>query len=500
MHRFAPLLAALMAAPSLAFAADFDLPRAVSAAMQSNPDLRVAAEAIPQARANRDKAFAFVQPTIGLGMQYRINDREIAFDPAEDFGGGADLGEAFGGIYSNLGFIYGEFFENGTLDAQDCEEIAEINGFEDCAALTDAFANGAFDQDESGGDDTPSEPVVIQQKEQLFVNADVTWPISPRVVTMARAGTAQIEAARAQVAEAREQVIAAVVQAYATAYQAQETAGVLASQIELAEAHVADTEVLLTAGLLTADAVLRARVEVARLQLQRREIQATEASARRALGLMMGADEAPAGVLASPASIGAIDPNEARADAARRPDLVAAGANAVATRELAVDQVLQFLPTFAVTGGWTWSNASSGFDDNKSSWFVGIGASVQIWDGGLHVHNLREATSRRRQAAANADALARRVEAEVLDAFDRFEAARDALPVAEAELQLAGEAYRLVQVRYAAGGAKQLEVLDARGALQQAELGYLQRMVGLQLRSVELLAATGGLRGWAAGL
>ncbi|MCP4871412.1 MAG: TolC family protein [Proteobacteria bacterium] len=500
MRRHLALIAALITLPATALGGDLDLDGAISSALDRNPDLRVAVEQIPQAKASRDKAFAFIQPSASLGLQYRINDREISFDPAADFGDSSDLGDTFGAIYGNLGLIYGNMFENGLLDAQDCADIADVNGFEDCAELTEAMSDG-FVADE--GDDPPaSEPTVIQQKEQFFLSADVTWPLSPRVVSMARAGTHQIDAARASVAQAREQVIQGVVQAYAAAYQAQEAATVLDSQIELAEAHIADTEALLTVGLVAEDAVLRARVQVARLQLTRRSIQSQGSSARRALGMMMGMDAPPVGTLAPlhDAAVSSVDLEQARTDALHRPDIAAAQSQAAAAQEMAVDSILQFLPTFAVSGNWSWSDSASGFDDNQSSWWIGIGASVDLWDGGIKVHSAREAASRRRQAAAQRDSLAARAQTEVLDAHDRWLEAVDALPVAEAERELAAETYRLVQVRYAAGGAKQIEVLDAGGALQQAELDYLQRRVGLDLRSVELMAATGQLRQWASGL
>lgn len=500
MRHHLALMMALLLLPVSASAGALDLDRAVTTALDNNPDLRVAVEQIPQARAARDKAFAFIQPSASLGLQYRINDREIAFDPAADFAGDTDLGDTFGAIYGNLGLIYGNMFENGLLDAEDCADIAEVNGFEDCAELTEAM-NGGFGGDETA--DAPAgDPVVIQPKEQFFVSADVTWPLSPRVVSMARAGAHQIDAARASVAQAREQVIQGVVQAYAAAYQAQEAATVLDAQIELATAHIADTEALLGVGLVAEDAVLRARVQVAQLQLQRRSIQSQGSSARRALGMMMGTDAPPQGPL-SPlhdATVSTVDLEQAQTDALHRPDIAAAHSQAAAAQEMAVDSILQFLPSFAVTGNWSWSDAAAGFDSNQSSWYVGIGASVDLWDGGIKVHSAREAASRRRQAAAQRDALTARAQAEVLDAHDRWLEAVDALPVAEAERELAGETYRLVQVRYAAGGAKQIEVLDAGGALQQAELSYLQRKVGLDLRSVELMAVTGQLRQWATAL
>jgi len=477
-----------------------ELSSAVQQALDSNPNLAVVAEMIPQARASRDRAFAMVQPQLSLGLQYRINDREIAFDPAEGFGDGG-LTEAFEGLYGNLGVIYGQLFEEGMIDADDCLEIALANGFDSCDELTELFLSGEEIEAPDTGGDTTMEPIVIQQKEQLYVNIDAMWPVNPRVVPLARAGSHQVDAARAQVAQTKEQVIGAVVQTYAMAFQAQEAGRVMEAQVELARAHQRDTEVLLAAGVVTEDAVRRARVQVARIELQLTQLRRQEATARRALGLLTGAELSP-GPLAglSAAEVTAVDLEQARTDARRRPDRAAAASQAEAAREMQIDAGMQFLPTFAVSGQWNWSDASSGFDDRQSSWFIGLGASLPIWDGGLLVHGAREAASRRRQAVAQLDALTDQVDVEVLDAHGNWLAAVEALPVAEAERALAEETYRLVQVRYAAGQARQIEVLDALAALQQAELSVLNQQVQVQVQSVALLQATGQLRTWAASL
>ena len=506
MNRIVPiLLLSLLLTPATAGAqearsstAALDLSSAVRTALQNNPNISLVAEMVPQAQAGRDKAYAMIQPNISLGTMYRINDREIAFDMSEMTDG---LGDAFGGIYGNLGLIYGEMFQNGMFtDPGDCDAIADVNGFEDCAELTDVMLEGG--EIEPSTDDDDAEPLVVQPKTQLFVAAEAAWPLNPRVVPLARAGTFNVDATRAQVAQTREGIIGGVVQVYAGAYQLQEALLVLEEMVDLATAHVRDVEIMESAGVVTRDIVLRAKLEKAKLELQVATMKQQEGTARRALGLLMGIDQTPMGALAPLGELAMTENtlDDARAAALRRPDRAAAMSQAAAAREMVIDSGMAFLPTFAVTGQWAWSNVAAGFDDKKSSWNIGLAANLPIWDGGLNVHSAREAASRRRMAELQVTSLTDQIDVEVADAWSGLESARNELPVAELERDLAQETYRLVKVRYGAGEARQIELLDAQAQLQQAELTLLNKRVGLQVAAVELMQSTGQLRQWASDL
>ena len=75
----------------------------------------------------------------------------------------------------------------------------------------------------------------------------------------------------------------------------------------------------------------------------------------------------------------------------RRPEVGGAEAQSRAAREMEIDAVLQFLPAFALNGSWNWTDSPAGFDSSQSSWWVGLGASLPLWDGGLLVHGARDA-------------------------------------------------------------------------------------------------------------
>lgn len=483
-------IAAASAAPSL------HLQAALQTALSENQNLVTAQELLPQAMAGRDKAFAFIQPNIDLGLQYRVNDREIAFDMSEL---GDGLGDAFGGIYGNLGFIYGELFQLGTIDGDDCNTLAEINGFADCEELTAVFLDGGDIEPDTDTGDT--EPTVIQPKEQFFFNAQVNWPLSPRVIPLASAGERQVDAARAQLRQLKEQVVYGVVQAYAGAYGAQESVGLLLGQVELAAAHRKDTEALFRAGVVTKDLVLRAQVEEQKIILQLKQTQQAHRTARRGLGLLMGTGIEGHGRLEALPEVvvdaGAKPEDWADSAVAHRPEVRGAQAQALAAKNLEIDAGLQFLPTVALSGNYNWTDQSAGFDGKQGAWWIGVGASIPVWDGGIRVHQAREAASRRRQAVSNIEALRQQVAAEALDAWDSWLSAQDSLPVAALERDLAAEAFRLAEVRYRAGASRQVEILDARAVLQGAELSLLQARITERVAGVRLMQAVGEARTWA---
>ncbi|MCO4772874.1 MAG: TolC family protein [Deltaproteobacteria bacterium] len=491
MTRFSPLLLALLL-PGSALA--LDLAEAMQLAVKHNPNLRAAIELEVQARTQRDQAWAFIQPTISAGYQFRVNDREIAFDAASSFDTSA-LTDAFEPIFGNLGFIYGEMFQAGWIDGDDCNDLAVLNGFADCTELTDAFLNGGgIGADDGGDDQEPGEPLVVQPKTQQFLNLQAQWPLSPRAITMHQAGQRGVEGSRARVRQSRDQLLLGVVQAYGGAWQVQESVKVLADQVSLAEAHLADTEALSNAGMITRDILLRAQLELERTRRTLSDTEQSARSAQRSLRMLIGRPDLTLGELAPLPDIAI-----ARADLdgladeaeAGRPEVSAAVADAGAARAMKADAVLQFLPQLAVTGALNWSDQAAGFDSKRTSWWIGVGVNIPIWDGGIKIHNTRAAASRQRQAEAQIEAVRMQVATEVENAWDRYETKRGAIKINQLERDLAAEAYRLVEVRFRAGGTRQVELLDAQTQLALAELGLVRAKADEQLAAAELLAAAG---------
>jgi outer membrane protein TolC len=435
-------------------------------------------------------------PTISLGWQYRVNDREVSFDPSEAFGGG-DLGSAFEPIYGNLGYIFGEMFDAGWIDNEDCDQLAVLNGFASCAELSDAFLNGEElsppSTDDSSGD---VEPVVVQPKSQHFFSLQGNWPISPRTITMGSAANHNLKAAAAQRQQNRDAVMLSVVRTYAAAWQAQEAAELQAAQLEAANAHLSDTQALQEAGMVTGDTLLRARLELERARRGQAQGQQQQRQALRGLRLALGKPSLPFGRLEAIPSvqIDRLDSINLGASAIEdRPEAQAARARNRAATDIKADAVVQFLPQFSVTGNLSVSDRSSGFDTQRTSWWIGLGVNLPIWDGGQRIKNARDAASKKRQAEAQLEAVRQQVSIEAENAWDAFVVRRDALPVVELELELATQLQTLVESRYRQGLATQAELLDALAALAGSRFSLLQARTAREVAAAELLAAAGHL-------
>lgn len=470
-------------------------------AIQHSPLLAELAEAVPQVKAAGGKAWALITPQASIGAQFRVNDREIAFDPAEGFDTSA-LTDGFTGLYENLGFVYGELFEAGMIDGDECNEIAVLNGFADCAALTAGFLNGE-DLTDDGGEQPAMEPTIIQPKTQAFLSATLTWPLNPRVVPMTQATRHGVRAAELTVEKARADLLLGVVRAFSASWTAQEALRILRHGVDVAKAHEKDVRALLAAGMVTQDNLLRAELEVHKIERQLRDAEAGLRMARRALSLAMGVPPDSFGpVHALPdIALPGVNIEEMRVTAAEsRPDRLAAESQALSARAVATDAAMQFLPVFALSAQWTTSDQSQGFDGKKSSAWLGLGVQLPIWDGGIALSNVRESAARKRQAQAHVLTVRQQVTAEVLNAWDSWLTAKDAVPIAERELALASEVLRLVEVRYKAGTARQVEVLDAQVGERSAELSLLRARAIAAQAAAELMAAGGRIQEIAGGL
>ena len=377
--------------------AQLDLATALELAEEHNPQGALSDADLTLARVGRDRAWSLIQPNVSLGANYRVNDREVSLDFAESFGG-SGLTSGVTSIYDNLGLIYGELYELGSIDADDCQAIAEANGLSSCDEL-DQFL------DPAPVETPPAEnlpPTVIQPKDQWNVSAQVNWPLNPRVVPLVAAGEEQVRAARARGLGDRNRLASSVVRSYAGAYLALAALPVLERQVELVTAHRARVELMQSVGMATADQISRAGLELVRAKRSLREGVVQAAQARRALGGLLGgmdlADSTlSAPVVAAPLVLG----SDVSDDAVRsHPAMEAARAGESALRHLAVSGGMAFLPTVSVQGAWNWSDQAAGFDARKSSWYVGVGFNLPVWDGGTRVHDAREGVARGRQARA----------------------------------------------------------------------------------------------------
>jgi multidrug efflux system outer membrane protein len=180
----------------------------------------------------------------------------------------------------------------------------------------------------------------------------------------------------------------------------------------------------------------------------------------------------------------------------RRPDLRAAEQQLAAATALIGVAKAQEYPSFSLTA--LLGGQSAELTDLLSSGgrIGSLGASV-VWpvlDAGRYAARTREAEARAEQAAAAYERAAQTAWREVADALGNARSAARAASDVDERMQAAHETLRVTRLRYEAGYAAYLEVLDAQRTLNAAEIASIRHRQARLAYSVDLMKALGG--GW----
>lgn len=293
------------------------------------------------------------------------------------------------------------------------------------------------------------------------------------------------DAAQAMYEESVGDVSLQVAQAYLDAALAEETAGIVAASVELAQAHLAQVQLQLDAGTASELDVLRADVELANLQPQlaqarnARDLAASnlkrlvnlpaESEVTLTTTLAAGAGELPAvGAAALPALA------EASPLLARRASVRAARAQVEIREEQEDIARSAFLPTLQLQGNFSRQAFPSGMfpsgGDWQDDWNVGLALSWPLFQGFRRKAELDAAQAQVRQAELQEAQLHEGVRLEYDRALRELERARLQTEAAGRTVSQAQRVYELTELRFGQGVATQLDVSDARLALQQARL------------------------------
>ena len=129
-------------------------------------------------------------------------------------------------------------------------------------------------------------------------------------------------------------------------------------------------------------------------------------------------------------------------------------------------------PTLSLSGGYDFRRSYEALDDRFENivdgWTVGLTSSWNIWDGRETAGQIMRAKARVRQSEIQIEIVKQNIEVEVQTALSEIESATELLNATEKTTELAIEALRLADERYAVGRATYLDNLQARLALTQA--------------------------------
>jgi outer membrane protein TolC len=120
------------------------------------------------------------------------------------------------------------------------------------------------------------------------------------------------------------------------------------------------------------------------------------------------------------------------------------------------------------------SQLSRDIDDTVDGWFYGVTGSWNIFDGGQTYGRVKQARAQLETAKITYDDSVLQVELEVQQSYSNLRAAREVIRSQQKNVEQAQEALRLANERFSAGAGTQLDVLDARVALTQAQTTEIQ--------------------------
>lgn len=263
--------------------------------------------------------------------------------------------------------------------------------------------------------------------------------------------------------------------------------------LDLAAEHLRQTRALYENGIVAKNEVLR--VEVAHSDAKLRLIQAKNAldTAWSVLERVVGVPlEEQYSLPEPPADPGGFALPENPLDVAieHRPELVALERSRQSALAMAEAAMGEKRPKIFLTGE-TYVADEEFFSDPQDEWQVGISAVWTLYDGGKAESQAAEAKASAEEFLYNLEDFRRSIELEVRQAANDLEAARQRVDVARAQVTSAEEDYRMALKRYSAQVGTNIDVLDARVALENARTQYVDAVHDALQARADLVFAMG---------
>jgi outer membrane protein TolC len=152
-------------------------------------------------------------------------------------------------------------------------------------------------------------------------------------------------------------------------------------------------------------------------------------------------------------------------------------------------------PQFAANGRFNPFNPNPAADVRPRNLGYAASATVDlpVWDWFSTQHKVRQSEILRDATHTALTATQRRLVAQLDESYSEAATARDALQSLEQSVQTATESLRLTRLRYTAGEATVLEVVDAQNSLTAAEIAREDGTVRYQLALTNLQLLTGAI-------
>ena len=162
----------------------------------------------------------------------------------------------------------------------------------------------------------------------------------------------------------------------------------------------------------------------------------------------------------------------------RRPFLKEQKANMLANAEQVRVARAGYFPQFSATAGEEFRSSpiSENINAVRSGYVIGGTGTWAVWDWGATYGAVKQARAILSQAQITYDDAVRQVELEVQQAYSNVKQSAELVKATEESVGQAEEALRLASARLSAGAGTQLEVLDSRVQVTQAQSNRLQAL------------------------
>ena len=336
------------------------------------------------------------------------------------------------------------------------------------------------------GNGTPSGVFVANDgvhvyNEQAVVHQDLLAPVRQGEIRRAMAAEA---IAKAKVEVAARGLTATVIQNYYAIVLAQRKLANSQISVKESERFFDVTQKQEKGGEVAHADVIKAQIDLQQRQRDLKEGELAIEKARIALGILIfpnfSSEFAVVDDLVQPSELPPVEDVRAAATASS-PDLKAATAGVQeAGWEVTVARY-QFLPTFGLDFFYgidanqfavNSSHPAEGGGPNMNRQNLGYSAqltlTVPVWNWGATRSKVKQAELKRDQAQLDLSLAQRTLQSNLATAYAELQAAQTQLPSLKSSVDLATESLRLTVLRYQAGEATALEVVDAHNTLTQA--------------------------------
>ncbi|MFL5344445.1 MAG: TolC family protein [Hyalangium sp.] len=305
---------------------------------------------------------------------------------------------------------------------------------------------------------------------------------------------AESQSAQAQLVGQLFSVEFSVERAFFDALRAEELMAVAKARIERANQGVGFAERRLTVGSATRSDLLRAQLEVSTARESLLQTENQRLVAALSLGRLVGADGPVA-----PTHSGPTEPTPLKSSreevvnnlVAVAPSIRAAQA-AVASAEAGIGTARsQYYPSVRLSAGYDWFNQDFGLAGGRSSWSVRLGLAYPIFDGFVREQGMVRAQTQAEVAQSLLQDTQRSVRAEAERVLSQLLLAEERIALNQQAVAVAEEDLRVQQERYRLGATTILELLTSQTALVQAQTTLVSLRFDYLLSRAELQSILG---------